>query len=62
MSGFVDYGDEIDIIAPADILKQIFKMPYSKARLSVAVHRIGHTLVLNTGCVLVLLTPCCCHA
>lgn len=53
VSGFVDYGDEIDIIAPADILKQIFKMPYSKARLSVAVHRIGHTLVLNTGCVFV---------
>lgn len=49
VSGFVDYGDEIDIIAPADILKQIFKIPYSKARLSIAVHRIGHTLVLNTG-------------
>jgi hypothetical protein len=49
VSGFVDYGDEIDIIAPADILKQIFKMPYSKARLSIAVHRIGDTLVLNTG-------------
>ncbi|KAK7344860.1 hypothetical protein VNO77_15024 [Canavalia gladiata] len=49
ISGLVDYGDEIDVIAPADILKQIFKMPYSKARLSIAVHRIGHTLVLNTG-------------
>ncbi|KAK7277286.1 hypothetical protein RIF29_18437 [Crotalaria pallida] len=49
VSGLVDYGDEIDVIAPADILKQIFKMPYSKARLSVAVHRIGQTLVLNTG-------------
>nr|KYP48934.1 Erythroid differentiation-related factor 1 [Cajanus cajan] len=49
VSGLVDYGDEIDVIAPADILKQIFKMPYSKARLSIAVHRIGHTLVLNTG-------------
>lgn len=49
VSGFVEYGDEIDIIAPADILKQIFKIPYSKARLSVAVHRIGQTLVLNTG-------------
>ncbi|CAJ2673431.1 unnamed protein product [Trifolium pratense] len=49
VSGLVDYGDEIDIIAPADILKQIFKMPYSKARLSIAVRRIGDTLVLNTG-------------
>ncbi|XP_028805785.1 uncharacterized protein LOC114760669 [Neltuma alba] len=49
VSGLAEYGDEIDVIAPADILKQIFKMPYSKARLSVAVHRIGQTLVLNTG-------------
>lgn len=49
MSGLVEYGDEIDVIAPADILKQIFKMPYSKARLSVAVQRVGQTLVLNTG-------------
>ncbi|KAL3033705.1 hypothetical protein AAZX31_02G150800 [Glycine max] len=49
VSGLADYGDEIDVIAPADILKQIFKMPYSKARLSIAVRRIGHTLVLNTG-------------
>ncbi|GMH22412.1 hypothetical protein Nepgr_024255 [Nepenthes gracilis] len=49
VSGLVEYGDEIDVIAPADILKQIFKMPYSKARLSIAVHRIGQTLVLNAG-------------
>ncbi|XP_009345938.2 uncharacterized protein LOC103937717 [Pyrus x bretschneideri] len=49
VSGLVDYGDEIDVIAPADILKQIFKMPYSKARLSIAVQRVGQTLVLNTG-------------
>lgn len=49
VSGLVEYGDEIDVIAPADILKQIFKIPYSKARLSIAVHRIGQTLVLNAG-------------
>ncbi|XVF63291.1 hypothetical protein PTKIN_Ptkin09bG0076200 [Pterospermum kingtungense] len=49
VSGLVEYGDEIDVIAPADILKQIFKIPYSKARLSIAVHRVGQTLVLNTG-------------
>lgn len=53
VSGLVEYGDEIDVIAPTDILKQIFKMPYSKARLSIAVHRIGQTLVLNTGWVFV---------
>jgi len=49
VSGLVDYGEEIDVIAPTDILKQIFKIPYSKARLSIAVHRVGKTLVLNTG-------------
>ncbi|CAH9136770.1 unnamed protein product [Cuscuta epithymum] len=49
VSGLVKYGDEIDVIASTDILKQIFKIPYSKARLSVAVHRVGQTLVLNTG-------------
>ncbi|KAA8538631.1 hypothetical protein F0562_028175 [Nyssa sinensis] len=49
VTGLVEYGDELDVIAPADILKQIFKIPYSKARLSIAVRRIGQTLVLNTG-------------
>ncbi|KAF8404225.1 hypothetical protein HHK36_009107 [Tetracentron sinense] len=36
VSGLVEYRDEIDVVAPAEILKQIFKMPYSKARLSIA--------------------------
>lgn len=52
VSGLTDYGDEIDVIAPADILKQIFKIPYSRARLSITVQRIGKTLVLNTGYIL----------
>ena len=43
------YSDDIDVVAPVDILKQIFKTPYSKSRLSVAVHRVGHTLILNAG-------------
>lgn len=49
VSGLVEYGDEMDVIAPADILKQIFKIPYSKARVSIAVHRVGQTLILNSG-------------
>ncbi|CAD5314556.1 unnamed protein product [Arabidopsis thaliana] len=49
VSGLVEYGDEIDVIAPVDILKQIFKIPYSKARVSIAVQRVGQTLVLNPG-------------
>lgn len=52
VSGLVEYGDEIDVIAPTDILKQIFKIPYSKGRLSIAVQRIGQTLVLNSGFVI----------
>ncbi|KAJ4845092.1 hypothetical protein Tsubulata_037913, partial [Turnera subulata] len=39
VSGLAEYGDEIDI----------FKIPYSKARLSIAVRRVGQTLVLNSG-------------
>ncbi|XP_075496954.1 uncharacterized protein LOC142533907 isoform X1 [Primulina tabacum] len=49
VSGLVEYGDEIDVISPTDILKQIFKIPYSKARVSIAVHRVGQTLILNAG-------------
>ncbi|KAI3820107.1 hypothetical protein L1987_13965 [Smallanthus sonchifolius] len=49
VSGLTEHEDEIDVIAPADILKQIFKIPYSRARVSVAVHRIGQSLILNTG-------------
>ncbi|KAJ0969515.1 hypothetical protein J5N97_022392 [Dioscorea zingiberensis] len=49
VSGLTEYGDELDVVAPADILKQIFKIPYSKAQLSIVVHRIGDTLILNTG-------------
>lgn len=49
VTGLAEYGDKIDVIAPADILKQLFKIPYSKSRVSVAVRRVGQTLVLNSG-------------
>ncbi|KAH9325716.1 hypothetical protein KI387_005894, partial [Taxus chinensis] len=49
VSGLAAYEDKIDVVAPVDILKQIFKISYSKSRLSVAVHRVGKTLILNTG-------------
>nr|CAB3502849.1 unnamed protein product [Digitaria exilis] len=49
VSGLAEYGEGIDVIAPADILKQVFKIPYSKAQVSIAVNRIGNTLILNTG-------------
>lgn len=41
ISGLVEYGDDVDVIAPADILKQIFKIPYSKAQLSIVVQHVG---------------------
>ncbi|XP_010477568.1 PREDICTED: uncharacterized protein LOC104756646 [Camelina sativa] len=40
---------EIDVIAPTKILQQILKAPHSKSRVSVAVQRAGHTVVLNPG-------------
>ncbi|ONK56219.1 uncharacterized protein A4U43_C10F5350 [Asparagus officinalis] len=43
VSGLTEYGDEIDVVAPTDILKQIFKIPYSKAQVSIAVQRLGNT-------------------
>ena len=59
MSGLAEYGDEIDVVAPADIMKQIFKIPYSKAQVSIAVNRIGDTLILNTGyvagCIIIII-------
>jgi len=59
VSGLAEYGDEIDVVAPADIMKQIFKIPYSKAQVSIAVNRIGDTLILNTGyvagCIIIII-------
>eukprot|EP00850_Spirogloea_muscicola_P006087 SM000028S10181 [mRNA] locus=s28:784272:790324:+ [translate_table: standard] len=49
VTGLAAYGSDMDVIAPADLLKHIFKVPYCKARLSVGVHRVGRTLVLNSG-------------
>ncbi|CAI5946125.1 unnamed protein product [Closterium sp. NIES-65] len=48
--GLAEFGeDAVDVIAPADVLKQLFKLPFSKASLFVSVHRVGRTLVLNPG-------------
>ncbi|GJP39932.1 hypothetical protein CLOM_g24250 [Closterium sp. NIES-68] len=48
--GLADFGeDAVDVIAPAEVLKQLFKLPFSKSSLFVSVHRVGRTLVLNPG-------------
>lgn len=50
ITGLAGYGDEVDVIAPAKVLKEIFKAPYSKSGFSVTVHRVGKTLVLEERC------------
>ncbi|VVA91902.1 unnamed protein product [Arabis nemorensis] len=37
----------VDVIASVDILKKIWMTPYSKSSLSIAVHRLGQTIVLS---------------
>ncbi len=39
--------DDFDVIAPAENLKKLFKLPFSKARVGIAVHKVGNTLVLD---------------
>ena len=41
-------GPEVDVVAPVDAMKQLFRMPYSHEPLSLAVHSVGHTLILDT--------------
>ncbi|CAI6011523.1 unnamed protein product, partial [Closterium sp. NIES-65] len=43
------WEDAVDSDSAADVLKQLFKLPFSKASLFVSVHRVGRTLVLNPG-------------
>ena len=40
-------GDAVDFIAPADNMKAFFKMLHTEAAISLAVHRVGASLVLE---------------
>lgn len=40
-------AQDFDIIAPAENLKKLLEIPYSKARVSMAIHKVGNTLVLD---------------
>lgn len=40
-------SESVDFMGPADNIKKLFKLPYSQARVSLAVHRIGTTLVVD---------------
>ncbi|KAJ0394824.1 hypothetical protein P43SY_005883 [Pythium insidiosum] len=37
----------IDFLGPAENIKKLFKLPYSQSRVSLAVHRVGGTLVVD---------------
>lgn len=39
--------DDVDFMGPAENIKRLFKLPYSQARVSLAVHRVGSTLVVD---------------
>lgn len=39
--------EEIDFLGPAENIKQLFKLPYSSSGVSLAVHRVGSTLVVD---------------
>lgn len=40
-------SESVDFMGPADNIKKLFKLPYSQARVSLAVHRVGSTLVVD---------------
>ncbi|DAZ96445.1 TPA: hypothetical protein N0F65_006491 [Lagenidium giganteum] len=39
--------EHVDYLGPAENIKKLFKLPYSQARVSLAVHRVGSTLVVD---------------
>ncbi|ETO85694.1 hypothetical protein F444_00666 [Phytophthora nicotianae P1976] len=38
---------QVDFLGPAENIKRLFKLPYSQSRVSLAVHRVGSTLVVD---------------
>jgi hypothetical protein len=42
-------NEDVDVIAPAEQVKELFKLPYSTGPLSLSVHRLGSTLILDKG-------------
>lgn len=39
--------EQVDFLGPAENIKQLFKLPYSHSGVSLAVHRVGSTLVVD---------------
>ncbi|XP_032221918.1 erythroid differentiation-related factor 1 isoform X2 [Nematostella vectensis] len=44
---FLDTIGDVDVISDAENIKKLLKMPHSKGEISIAVHRIGRTLLLD---------------
>ncbi|XP_053731650.1 erythroid differentiation-related factor 1 isoform X1 [Synchiropus splendidus] len=45
---FIDcIGDDVDVVADSENIKKLLKIPYSKSHVSMAVHRVGRTLLLD---------------
>ncbi|KAL2083123.1 hypothetical protein ACEWY4_020896 [Coilia grayii] len=45
---FIDcIGDGVDVVSDSENIKKLLKIPYSKSHVSLAVHRVGRTLLLD---------------
>uniref|UniRef100_A0A3Q3N0L0 Erythroid differentiation regulatory factor 1 n=1 Tax=Mastacembelus armatus TaxID=205130 RepID=A0A3Q3N0L0_9TELE len=45
---FIDcIGDDVDVVSDSENIKKLMKIPYSKSHVSMAVHRVGRTLLLD---------------
>lgn len=45
---FIDcIGDDVDVVSDSENIKRLLKIPYSKSHMSMAVHRVGRTLLLD---------------
>ncbi|TRY91789.1 hypothetical protein DNTS_021912 [Danionella cerebrum] len=40
-------GDDVDVVSDSENIKKLLKIPYSKSHVSMAVHRVGSTLLLD---------------
>ncbi len=46
-SSFLDSMGEVDVVSDAENIKKLLKIPYSKSAVSMMVHRVGNTLLLD---------------
>ncbi|XP_056291359.1 erythroid differentiation-related factor 1 [Pseudoliparis swirei] len=45
---FIDcIGDDVDVVSDSENIKKLLKIPFSKSHVSMAVHRVGRTLLLD---------------